>query len=123
MPEAGAAMIIKLVLASVEIALVGVFLVAAADAAIYRGACRTDVRIGEVHHLYVGMLMVVVGVFVSPWLMLAGVLVSADDAYQHGRQVWACEPEFRSPLHRLFAATLWKLRWVQRLAKWLNERL
>lgn len=117
-------MIAEIILASLEVGLFGVFFVAAADAAIYRGVgLRSDFRIGELHHAYLGGLLVVVGWFVSPWLMVAGVLVTGDDTWQHHVQTWRCEPEYRSPLHRLFGATLWRWRWIQDLTRWLDERL
>lgn len=119
-------MILRIILAAVEVALLGVFFMTAVDAAIYRSAGFVrggSFRIDELHHAYIGPPLVVIGWFVSPWLMLAGVLLTADDTYQHWRQTWCAESDYRSPVHVLFAATLWKLRWVQRLTKWLDARL
>jgi len=75
------------------------------------------------HHLYAGILVLLVG-FLLLWshkiiaviLMAAGMLVMLDDIHQHIIQVFL-EPEYRSPLHRLYGKYLWNIPAV----KWLNR--
>lgn len=116
---------ISVILTAIEVGLLGVFLLTAAEAGILRsmGFREATFRIDEFHHSYLGPPLVIVGWWTSPWVMFVGVVLTADDTYQHWRQTWCAEPEYRSPLHRLFGATLWRLRWVRDLSKWLDQRL
>ena len=77
-----------------------------------------------VQHFYIGMLLLLVAfvllVFVErktegDLLFMIGLIVVTDDYYQHRRQL--DEPTYRSPLNRLFAATLWRLGFV----RWLTS--
>lgn len=68
----------------------------------------------EIHHLYFGYLAVVVAAihwmwwpkWVSALVLVLGAVTFADDVYEHHRQ--AKEPDYQSPLHRLFV-WLWGL--------------
>lgn len=55
----------------------------------------------EWHHGYLGLLAVVAGlVQAAPALCALGLVILADDVYQHLRQAFG-ELQYRSPLHRL----------------------
>src|SRR5260370_13521804 len=75
----------------------------------------SDVRANELHHLYLGLLLILATLPLGGWRWIAtlwiGALLMADDAYEHLRQ--AVEPAFQSPLHQLFAKYLWPLAPVQ----------
>ncbi len=83
----------------------------------------SDVRANELHHLYLGLLLILATLPLGGWRWIAtlwiGALLMADDAYEHLRQ--AVEPAFQSPLHQLFAKYLWPLAPVQWLAAQLNR--
>ena len=82
-----------------------------------------DIRADQVHHLYLGVLFAAIGARRrSVILMLIAAVLSADDAWQHLRQVLGTW-EYRSPLHVVFAHVLWPLAPVQWLAGWLNRLL
>ena len=51
----------------------------------------------EWHHAYIGIVLTF---STTPWVALVGVLILADDAWQHTKQTW--EPSYESPLHRLY---------------------
>lgn len=54
------------------------------------------------HHFYIGLGLFVAGVWLAAaWLVVLGLCVAADDAYQHLRQL--TERAYRSPLNRLYA--------------------
>lgn len=111
---------------AVAIALLGAFFVTVAEARILEGVGLQRprrVHADEMHHVYLGALIVVLGYLVAWPLLLLGLIVMADDVYQHWRQVWCAEPYYRSPLHRLYGWTLWRLSWIRRLNRWLDDRL
>ena len=61
------------------------------------------------HHEWIGVIAFVVGSFLGwTWLSVVGLVVMADDALQHAIQLE--RPSYRSPLHRLYAVTLY--RWM-----------
>lgn len=75
-----------------------------------------------VHHFYLGVLFLLVAfvllVFVGhktegDLFFMIGLVIVIDDYYQHRRQL--VEPSYRSPLNRLFVATLWRIGFVRRL--------
>jgi hypothetical protein len=70
--------------------------------------------------MLIGFFMVF---YMAGWLaisvMLLGLLLCIDDAYQHMRQ--KTEPNYTSIIHRLYGATLWKLEWVRRLNAWADN--
>ena len=74
----------------------------------------------EWHHGYLGLLLVLLGVWLhASWLTVLGAVVVLDDTVQHIVETTMHRP-WRSPLHRLYAATLWRLPLVQRLNRWLD---
>jgi len=75
----------------------------------------------EIHHLYIGLALVVLGtVFHSTFLAIVGDVLAVDDSVQHLIQVVA-NPKFQSPIHLLYATYLWPIPWVQALNKWVNN--
>lgn len=77
-------------------------------------------RVQEWHHGYLGLLLIGAGIFWTP-LQYAGLVLLADDAVQHCVQL--AKPAFRGPLWRLYAATLWKIPFIQRLNALLDRVL
>jgi hypothetical protein len=121
-------MIIRGAFSAIALFLLLIFLLTAGEAAILRTMyLHADFRIGEMHHEYLGILLVGAGWFVhgglGAALMALGVLLMLDDTWQHWKQTWDSEPNYQSPLHWLFAVTLWQLGWVRRLSAWLDARL
>ncbi len=102
----------------VALVAIGGFGIAMWEAALARADGHpSDVRARELHHCYLGLLLIVATLPLGGWRWIAtlwvGAAVMADDAYEHLRQV--VEPAFQSPLHRLFARYLWPLapiRWL-----------
>lgn len=85
-------------------------------------ALRVLRRWRELHHGYLGVLLLVAGLLLEhPWAMGIGALLLADDAFQHWVQL--LRPLYRSPLHRLYGATLYRVPCIrtlnQRLDAWL----
>jgi len=75
----------------------------------------------EVHHGYIGIALAVFGVIVGwQWLVMIGGIILADDAMQHLIQLrW---PHSRaSLLWGLYAITIAKWQWVERLNHWLDQ--
>ena len=76
------------------------------------------------HHLYLGVIIILVGfrllftlpVAFSLVTVAIGLYVMADDYYQHFRQ--NSEIDYHSPLHRLYAG-IKKPLWIV----WINNRL
>ena len=80
-------------------------------------------RLHRDRRLSLGVLFAAIGTRKrSVTLLLIGAVLSADDAWQHIRQVLG-DWDYRSPIHRLFAHVLWPLAPVQWLAGWLNRLL
>jgi hypothetical protein len=84
------------------------------------------------HHFYLGIFMVVIGfiimitgkktrkrLLIASFIILIGSIIASDDLLQHIIQYF--NPAYRSPLHRLFGATLWKWVWVQKLCHWADH--
>lgn len=61
------------------------------------------------HHYWLGLALLLLGAWLGWWWCIwFGLVVMADDAVQHLIQCW--RPAYRSPLHRLYAVTLY--RWT-----------
>jgi len=80
----------------------------------------------EIHHFYWGIILLVIGfilIFYAPVfgiiLSILGLILVIDDEYQHYRQ--RRQPEYRSPIHRLYGSTLYKLKFIQRLNAWADD--
>jgi len=91
------------------------------------GVCGHDgeMVMAGVHHAYLGLFLMLIG-FLAIWvfypsaiLIIIGIFVFLDDAYQHLRQ--RSNPEYASPLHRLFVAHFWKYIWVQAITRWFDN--
>jgi hypothetical protein len=109
-----------------ELALMVWFLVIGIEAFWQRVAgMRTPFKLGEFHHAYLGVGFVLLGFVISGvtgiLVQLLGVVISADDAYQHQVQTFNGLYDYRSPLHELFAATLWKLPGIPALVRFLDH--
>jgi hypothetical protein len=87
---------------------------------------RSPFDLLELHHAYIGALLVgwgwhlhsVTGVF----LQLLGLVFTIDDHCQHLVQTEGDNPDYQSPLHQLFARTLWRVPVVPKLVEYLDER-
>lgn len=79
-----------------------------------------------VHHAYLGLFLALIG-FVLVWVLpmlafvltVCGLAVFADDFYQHFLQ--RKEPEYQSPLHRIYCKYLWPIKWVQKLTMFFDR--
>ena len=80
------------------------------------------VIVREFHHGYLGDALVLIGFFVVPLLAFIGIVLRADDTYEHVRQAWFGEPLFESPLHKLYGKYLWSLPFIQKLNAWLDSK-
>jgi hypothetical protein len=82
-----------------------------------------EARLDQWHHFYLALPLAIAGAMRrSPALLMAAALVAADDAWQHVQHTTGAW-DYQSPLRRLFAATLWPLEPIRRLAAWLNAAL
>lgn len=108
-------------------------------AAVAIGPQTGDLVLRRWHHEYLGQLLIGAGLgllklgapdwlplllvflwtFVLAVLVMVGLYLAADDAYQHARQRWCGEPDYRSPGHNLLGL-FWGWAWVRRLAAWLD---
>ena len=84
----------------------------------------------EVHHLYYGIVLLIVGAvlwhLLSGWWLLVtapcfvfGVWFSGDDLYQHVRQIK--QPEYASSLHRWFVRELYPNPIIRKINVWLDK--
>lgn len=104
--------------------LLGAFALVGGLAALHRSlGLRSPFHLGEIHHAYIGALLVLVGL-IGGWLGFAlqalGFVLTADDLWQHMVQTFG-DDDYQSPLHRFYARYLWPLRWVQRLTRGLDR--
>ena len=77
------------------------------------------------HHFYIGMFLILVSFIlrIKRWgqrvvvivLFLLGYIISVDDFYQHIRQ--QIEPEYHSPLHRLYGEVYSRSKLIRKLNK------
>ena len=75
------------------------------------------------HHFYLGIALAVVGFilmgaswyYVGLFTILTGLLVIIDDVWQHFKQ--RVDPDYHSPLHRLYEAIYSKFAFI----RWLNK--
>lgn len=65
---------------------------------------ESDLRFDEWHHLYLGVLLYIVG------LQVLGVVLMVDDGYQHFVQAVSSNLKYRSPCHKLYAFVLEKIK-------------
>jgi branched-subunit amino acid ABC-type transport system permease component len=79
-----------------------------------------------IHHGWVGLALMLVAFQLTlnmvSWkittpLAALGLTIFIDDFVQHIIQ--QRHPAYRSPINRLYGATLWRLAWV----RWINERV
>jgi hypothetical protein len=120
----------------------GVAIIAAFGFAVFLAAVAiepqfNDLRYAAMHHGYLGALLVVAGFAgLTVWsaahrwrrriawvLAICGMILIVDDAVQHAIQRWADWPDFRSPLNRLYGATLWKIPAIAEVNRWLDRLL
>ena len=81
------------------------------------------VKAGEIHHLYIGLVLVILGNLISsPFVGVVGDVLAVDDSIQHFVQA-AFYPKFQSPIHWLYAKYLWPMKWIQNLTAFLNGLL
>src|ERR1041384_3898410 len=83
-----------------------------------------DVRANELHHAYLGLLLIVATVPLGSWRWIAtlwvGALVMAEDACEHLRTV--VEPTFESPLHQVYGFFYARFAIVRIVQAWLDRR-
>jgi hypothetical protein len=70
----------------------------------------------EWHHLYLGIALIAIGIFTSPWLWIPGAIIALDDIVQHTFSI-------TSPLKWLYLKLLWPIPAIQKLNKWLDDQL
>ena len=82
-------------------------------------------RITEFHHAYIGAGLVVLGLLLKSvtgiFIELLGLVLTADDTYQHHVQTVNERFLYKSPLHQLFARYLWPLPFIQWLVAVLDR--
>ena len=67
--------------------------------------------IKEWHHAYIGQALIIAGILLGlPWLCIVGLVVLADDAWQHLWQLHTANFHYESPLHWLY------VEFVQRIS-------
>ena len=80
-------------------------------------------HLGEWHHAYLGAGLVILGAVLGRAIgigaQLVGLVLTADDLYQHIEQTNNGRLTFQSPLHRFYARTLWPIPAVQ----WITRQL
>jgi len=101
-----------------------VFVVAMIEAAMRRAEGEAnDIRPNELHHAYLGALLLIGTAPLGGWRAVFGAWLAAalicDDADEHRQQLR--RPAYQSLLHRWFAATLWRFAWIRWLAGVLNR--
>jgi hypothetical protein len=103
-----------------ELTLVMMFLATALLAEITRNlGLPSPFHLREMHHFYLGILLVAVSLFGLPLVGAAGVLLSFDDWAQHFVQtIW--DESYQSPLAKAFAWAYARSVWVRRLTFWLD---
>ncbi len=87
---------------------------------------RMRLNWGEIHHLYYGLVLMVVALFMSSIYMaipvfIIGALLSIDDLYQHHRQV--DEPWYHSPVHNWYADTMYKYPVIRKINAWADKMM
>lgn len=80
----------------------------------------------DFHHAYLGAGIVALGFplhsVTGTLLQLLGLVITIDDHIQHLVQTYSEDRDYLSPLHELFAKTLWKVRGVPALTHFLDTR-
>lgn len=110
-----------------ELALLCWFVALGLNAAFQRALVdpRSPFHVGEFHHAYIGAGLVLLGLLLASvagiYLQLLGVVLTADDAYQHQVQTLNERYGYRSPLHELFARYLWPLPFMPWLVAQLDH--
>lgn len=80
-----------------------------------------------VHHFWIGIFLLCVGfvallnLHAAVWTICTGlgIWLCVDDTIQHRRQIK--HPEYRSPVNRLYGATLYKIKWIRDLNKFFDK--
>ena len=79
-----------------------------------------------IHHFYIGLVLLLIG-FILIWkvlwlaifLLIVGLILIIDDAYQHIIQRW--KPEYLSPLHKVYGKIYRKYKWIRKLNKFFDK--
>lgn len=80
------------------------------------------------HHYYIGILMLIISFIIlisigsptlSATLFWLGLIVIADDYFQHWRQ--KTDPYYRSPINMLYGATLYKVAFIRSVNAWFDR--
>lgn len=117
-------------IAIAELGLLCWFVAVGIEAAIQRAFTRglalpSPFRLREFHHAWLGAGLVILGLCINSvtgcLVQLLGVVLSLDDTFQHLRQTFNGELSFRSPLHQLFARTLWRAPGIPWLCAKLDD--
>lgn len=114
------------VVAGVEFLLLGWFLGVGLEAIMQRAnRMRSPFHLAEFHHAHLGAALVALGFALDSvtgvFVQLLGIVVTADDLYQHIEQTCGDNPTYRSPLHELFAATVWKVPGIPAVVRILDR--
>jgi hypothetical protein len=86
------------------------------------------------HHFYIGILFLLTGFIIlitgskterrrkiALAIMFLGLVIATDDTIQHYKQY--IDPTYRSPLHILYGATLYKIPLIRSLNTWFDNLL
>jgi hypothetical protein len=84
------------------------------------------------HHAYLGLVLLLIGFIaiisgvktkrrkrIATIILLLGFIIFFDDVWQHYKQF--TDPSFRSPLHRLYGATLYHITLIRDLNAWMDK--
>lgn len=67
----------------------------------------------EIHHLYYGIVLTILGiVFNLIWMWVVGLILAVDDLYQHHKQ--GKDKSYQSPINKLYG-----LSGIENLRNWL----
>lgn len=114
-------------LAAVELWLLIWFVLVGLEAWLQRATvgAKSPFNLLEFHHAWVGAALVAFGWQLASvtgvLLALLGVVLTVDDFVQHVVQTHTDDRDYRSPLHELFAATLWEVRGIPTLVRVLDR--
>jgi uncharacterized membrane protein YbaN (DUF454 family) len=67
------------------------------------------------HHLYLGFIIIIIGfIFTNLWVVGLGLLIMADDWFQHTFN-------FKSPLHRIYSWLYKRSKIIRDINQWFDD--
>lgn len=109
-------------LSSIELWLICWFFIVGWEAFMLRavGNQRSPFNLIEFHHAYLGAALVALGWQFGVGVAIAGIVLTVDDLAQHLVHTYGGDHDYRSPLHQLFAWTLWRIPGVPGVTRFLD---